>query len=430
MTKIEQRVYKYVVGHHLIDTSSTVLIALSGGADSVCLLLMMKRLGLDCHAVHCNFHLRGEESNRDEAFVSRLCQTRDVPLHITHFDTEAYAEEHGVSVEMAARDLRYAYFVRVAKEIGADAVCVGHHRDDNAETFLLNAVRGTGIMGLCGIKEMRYEGEVPVVRPLLDLTRSEILSYLKSKNQEYVTDSTNLVADVCRNKIRLEVMPVLKSLNPAAVENINNSIGNMKEVYKVYAAAIKADINRCLVEEGVMSVDMLLASVSPISVLHEWLQGKGFNRSQELDMIEAARVGQSGKIFESPVESLLVDRKSLVLKSSVIPVDPSRIEISTLPVAEVVIKRDAHYAYLDADKIHGELSVRSVKNSDSFLPFGMRGSKLLSDFLTDCKLNLFQKQQQLVVADERDIAWVVGLRASELYRVDRETKRVVVIHYS
>lgn len=430
MTKIEQRVYKYVVGHHLIDTSSTVLIALSGGADSVCLLLMMKRLGLDCHAVHCNFHLRGEESNRDEAFVSRLCQTQDVPLHITHFDTEAYAEEHGVSVEMAARDLRYAYFVRVAKEIGADAVCVGHHRDDNAETFLLNAVRGTGIVGLCGIREMRYEGEVRIVRPLLDLTRSEILSYLKSKNQEYVTDSTNLVADVSRNKIRLEVMPVLRSFNPAAVENISNSIDNMKEVYKVYAAAIKADINRCLVEEGVMSVDMLWTCVSPVSVLHEWLQGKGFNRSQELDMIEAARVGQSGKIFESPVESLLVDRKSLVLKSSVIPVDPSRIEMSTLPVAEVVIKRDAHYAYLDADKIHGELSVRKVKKSDSFQPFGMRGRKLLSDFLTDCKLNLFQKQQQLVVADERDIAWVVGLRASELYRVDRETKRVVVIHCS
>lgn len=427
MTKIELKVQRYISDHSLLKAGQKVLIALSGGADSVCLMLMMQRLGYECQAVHCNFHLRGEESNRDEAFVRQLCESRGITLHVAHFDTYAHAESHGVSIEMAARDLRYAYFADVARENAVDTICVGHHRDDNAETFVLNAVRGTGIAGLCGIKEQRMEGSLRVVRPLLTIGRKDILEYLKSKQQPFVTDSTNLVADVGRNKVRLEVIPVLQSINPSAIDNVCTSIENLKEVQKVYAAAIEADIKRCQVKRGVLSIEALLASVSPISVLHEWLQGKGFNRTQECAVLEAARVGQSGKMFESENERLLVDRRHLVLESSMNHTDASQIEISTMPRAQVTIEKNNAYAYLDADKLKGKLTIRLVQPSDSFQPFGMRGRRLLSDFMTDCKLNIFEKQHQLVVTDEADIAWVVGLRSSEKYRVDENTQRVVIL---
>lgn len=424
---MELKVQNYISAHQLLRDKQKVLIALSGGADSVCLLLMMQRLGYECHAVHCNFHLRGEESDRDEAFVIELCRHQDVPLHITHFDTHAYASSNGISIEMAARDLRYAYFEEVAGEVGAKAICVGHHRDDNAETFLLNAVRGTGIKGLCGIKEVRSLGNVRIVRPLLNLTRSDILAYLKGRDQDYVTDSTNLVADVGRNKIRLDVVPVLKSINPSAVDNITTSIENLKEVQKVYEAAIRADIERCEHAEGQMSIAELLSCVSPISVLHEWLKGKGFNRAQECGILESARSGQSGKVFEGESERLLVDRKTLVLEGSVSYVHEDQIKIEVLDKEEVKIKKDNRYAYLDADKVRGKLTIRTVQSSDAFQPFGMKGRKLLSDFMTDMKLNLFQKKRQLVVCDEEDIVWVVGLRASEKCRVGEKTKKVVVM---
>jgi len=435
MTKTEYKVQNFVSQKHLLEDGQRVLIALSGGADSVCLLLLMQRLGYKCSAAHCNFHLRGEESDRDESFVTDLCQRLSVPLHKTDFDTYSYAHEHGVSIEMAARELRYDFFCKVAKETGVKTLCVGHHRDDNVETFLLNAIRGTGVVGLSGIKESRMEKEMQIVRPLLCLSRDEILAYLESREQSFVTDSTNLIDDVGRNKVRLDVIPVLRSINTAAIDNLATTINNMKEVQKVYEASIKADIERCREAEGMLSIEELLSSVSPSSVLHEWLSGKGFNRSQEQDILNAAINGQSGKMFEANkvennsdlVECLIVDRASLILESSLQYISPSDIKMQTMPISEVKINKDSRFAYLDADKLEGKLSVRLVKSSDTFQPFGMRGRKLLSDFMTNLKLNLFQKRHQLVVTDGEEIAWVVGLRSSEKYRIDKDTKNVIVL---
>lgn len=428
MTKTEKKIQNYISGQHLLKEGQKVLVALSGGADSVCLLLFLKRLGYDCTAAHCNFHLRGEESNRDERFVADLCSKLDVPLRITSFDTKAYAVSSGKSIELAARDLRYDFFRQVAQREGIDTVCVAHHRDDNAETFLLNAVRGTGIVGVCGIRAERMDGNLKIVRPLLCLSRADVLQYLRGSGQGYVTDSTNLVDDVARNKVRLDVVPVLRQINPAAVDNIATTIENMKEVYRVYAAAIAADIERCEIQPGILSIDALSASVSPLSVLHEWLQGKGFNRAQMHGILDAANARQSGKIFEAETDCLLVDRNSLILKSAVIPCQPSQITMEIFPVEDVTIERDSAFAYIDADKVRSGLTIRTVLPSDTFQPFGMRGRRLLSDFMTDSKLNLFQKQQQLVVCDGDEIVWVVGLRSSERYRVGNATRRVIILH--
>ena len=195
---MKDKVADFIAKQGLLRREGLYLVALSGGADSVALLLILKDLGYRIEAAHCNFHLRGEESNRDEEFVKELCKEKAIPLHLIHFDTKEYAALHQVSIEMAARELRYGYFRQLRQDIGAEKVCVAHHRDDTVETLLMNLMRGSGVHGLTGIRANYGE----IVRPLLAVSRQEIVDYLHSIGQPYVTDSTNLVDDVLRNKIR------------------------------------------------------------------------------------------------------------------------------------------------------------------------------------------------------------------------------------
>ena len=214
--KILQQVAGFIARNQLLAADNKYIVALSGGADSVALLLIMKALGYDVEAAHCNFHLRGKESERDENFCVSLCESLGIILHRIHFDTLTYAQLHKVSIEMAARDLRYSYFEQLRRDINADAICVAHHKDDNVETILLNLVRGTGMNGLTGISPRNGF----ILRPLLCIGREDILEYLEAENQDYVTDSSNLVDDVQRNKIRLNVLPLLENVNPAVKDNI------------------------------------------------------------------------------------------------------------------------------------------------------------------------------------------------------------------
>ena len=228
------KVREYIEKQCLLESGKRYLVALSGGADSVCLLLVLRQLDYQVEAVHCNFLLRGDESHRDEAFACNLCEKQGVPFHVIHFDTRTYAELHKVSIEMAARDLRYQYFEQLRKDIGAEAICVAHHQDDSVETILMNLLRGTGIHGLSGIKPRNGH----ILRPLLCVSRKEIEAFLASQHQDYVTDSTNLVADVLRNKLRLKVIPMLNDLWPGASEAIARTARNMAEAEKVYNDAM------------------------------------------------------------------------------------------------------------------------------------------------------------------------------------------------
>ena len=216
ISRFEQNVEQFIARHQLLDKDKPCLIALSGGADSVSLLLALLHLGYKTEACHCNFHLRGSESVRDEQFCVSLCERLGVPLHRIHFDTEQYASLHKVSIEMAARELRYRYFEQLIQDLEAQGVCVAHHRDDSVETLLINLIRGTGINGLTGIAPRNGH----VLRPLLDVSREDILEYLSLQQQDYVTDSTNLVPDVVRNKIRLQVLPLLRTINPSVSDSI------------------------------------------------------------------------------------------------------------------------------------------------------------------------------------------------------------------
>ncbi len=418
-------VERYIESGRLLTKKGVVLVALSGGADSVALLLLLQDLGYACEAAHCNFHLRGAESGRDEDFVRRLCQERQVNLHVIHFNTMEYAATHHLSIEMAARELRYAWFEKLRKERDAQAVAVAHHADDSIETFLLNLLRGTGINGLRGIRPRNGY----IVRPLLCLNRADILHYLERKGQAYVTDSTNLQDEYTRNKIRLRLLPLMEEINPAVRRSLLGTATHLDEAADIYNIGIEAAKQRVLDKEGI-GIEALGKEVSSRSVLFEILHPLGFNEAQLEDIFRAC-TGQSGRVFESEAWRVVKDREKLLIqkKEEALPVPP-RLRITEYPYDEnFVIPREKHRACFDTDKLKGELYLRLWRPGDVFVPFGMKGKKTIGDYLTDRKYSILQKRRQWVLCCDDAIVWLVGERTDNRYRVDGQTRRVTVIEW-
>ena len=419
------KVKDYIKQHNLLNSNDLYIVALSGGADSVALLLFLDEMGYQVHAAHCNFHLRGAESDRDEAFCESLCLQKNIPFHRIHFDTLTYAETHHVSVEMAARELRYGYFEQLRKDIGASGICVAHHRDDSVETVLLNLIRGTGLRGLTGIQPRKGY----ILRPLLCVSRQEIEHFLHERGQEYVTDSTNLVADVLRNKLRLQIIPLLQTLNPAAIDNILRSTEHLAE-----AQLVLDSIFYKLKDVKQLYFSKLEEFGSREYALYEWAKQYGFNGPQVKDMLTA----ETGSVFSSSMGyDLLVDRDSYLVEPILKPFQNVRIpeegtyildEITKIKVKKcpAYVSKNPSVATLDAQKVAFPLTVRRVEEGDRMQPYGMRGTKLLSDLMTDCKLSLFDKRRQLVVVDAQGVViWAVGLRVSQQVAVTDHTSEVL-----
>lgn len=419
------KVKDYIKQHNLLNSNDLYIVALSGGADSVALLLFLDEMGYQVHAAHCNFHLRGAESDRDEAFCESLCLQKNIPFHRIHFDTLTYAETHHVSVEMAARELRYGYFEQLRKDIGASGICVAHHRDDSVETVLLNLIRGTGLRGLTGIQPRKGY----ILRPLLCVSRQEIEQYLQAKGQSYVTDSTNLVAEVQRNVVRLKVLPLLETINPAVADNIQRTAENLTEAQSVLDVAIENIRNAKILEYRELE-----SFGSREYILYEWAKQYGFNGPQVKDMLTA----ETGSVFSSSMGyDLLVDRDSYLVEPILKPYKEVRIpeegtyildEITKIKVRKcpAYVSKNPSVATLDAQKVAFPLTVRRVEEGDRMQPYGMRGTKLLSDLMTDCKLSLFDKRRQLVVVDAQGVViWAVGLRVSQQVAVTDHTSEVL-----
>lgn len=430
-----EKVKAYIAKEIGLEPHATVFIALSGGADSTALLLIMKELGYKLHALHCNFHLRGEESNRDQDFVEELCKQNDVPLSVRHFETEAYAKQHGVSIEMAARDLRYGWFKEELEQFriinskfktqnskhktDEETACIAaaHHRDDQAETLLLNLLRGTGLRGMAGMQP-KSDG---IIRPLLCLSREEILAYLKSREQSFVTDSTNSERTYLRNRIRLDVIPLLQEINPAAVEHLCLAQDNVRDSLPYYIKGIESAFVELGITEESFPLSALNTSCS--TLLHEWLADKGFNGSQEEEMLLAAK-SEVGKMWTSKTHKVLRDREALIQTE----IHNSKAKVSPKIQQEIVScigETGPNVAYFDADLITKPIEVRLVREGDSFVPFGMKGRKLVSDYLTDIKLNRFEKAETFVATQGEDIIWLVGHRSDNRYRVTDATKRIL-----
>lgn len=440
----------YIKKYKLLNTNNLYLVALSGGADSVALLLLLKEHGFNVHAAHCNFHLRGVESDRDEAFCVELCQQIGIELHRAHFNTHEYAELHKVSIEMAARELRYRWFEQLRQDIGAAGICVAHHRDDSVETVLLNLIRGTGLRGLTGIKprseqvmtcsqKPQEQLKLMVLRPLLCVSRVEIEAFLAEKGQKYVTDSTNLEADVLRNKVRLQVLPLLRELNPAVSENIQRTAENLGEAQEVLDAVVGK-----YKDSNILELSELEKYGSSEYIIFEWLKNYGFNGNQVRQILDA----ECGGIVSSAMGyDVLKDRSRLIVEKTenypqgvrnvtsrpskriVVPEDGTYVldENNTFRVRKcaVYVSKSPYIATLDADKVAFPLTVRRVEEGDWMVPYGMTGRKLLSDLMTDLKMNVFEKRRQLVVVDAQGvIVWAVGLRTDQRAAVRESTVSV------
>ena len=425
---MKKKVADFIGKHALLSREGLHLVALSGGADSVALLLILKDLGYRIEAAHCNFHLRGEESNRDEEFVKNLCQKQGIPFHVIHFDTKEYADLHRVSIEMAARVLRYGYFSQLRQDIGAEKVCVAHHRDDAVETLLMNLMRGSGIHGLTGIRACNGE----IVRPLLAVSRQEIEEYLHSIGQDYVTDSTNLVDEFVRNKMRLNVLPLLEQINPSVTENLCKTARYMQEAEKVVDAVMdqkKSELIESVVDTEMVSIQSLLQLPSPELFLHEWLAEKGFNTTQ-IEQLAEHLEGVSGRVFETQNHTLLIDRDKLVLAPRKEPMKclDELLCLDVKGTKNISISKSNDCITIDKAKVKFPLTVRPIENGDAFIPFGMTGRKLVSDYLTDRKCSIFEKQRQLVLTDiEGQFIWLVGKRIDNRVSVTEQTKEVLQI---
>ena len=410
------KVERYINKHKLLNPNELYIVALSGGADSVALLLLLKNAGFNVHAAHCNFRLRGAESDRDEAFCAEFCQGLGVELHRAHFDTREYAELHKVSIEMSARELRYKWFEQLREDIGAAGICVAHHRDDSVETVILNMVRGTGVHGLVGIRPRNGY----ILRPLLCVSRDEIEGFLTSCGQKYITDSTNLEDEATRNKVRHHIIPELQQLNGKALENIQRMTERMAAVEELLDAYKAQTIVRKEDGIAIRKLDVLNDYL-----LYELLADYGFNSAHASQICDSMRADSVGSVFSSADYDLLVDRECLLVEPHLEPMKPFVIpETGTYILDEkhkirvesgaFEVSKDPLVATLDASKVHFPLTVRRAEEGDWMVPFGMSGRKLLSDMMTDLKKSIFDKRKQIVITDNQGvIIWAVGLRVSQ-----------------
>ena len=416
----------------LLNPSQPVLVALSGGADSVALLLALQELGFECVAAHCNFHLRGEESDRDEAFVRALCRERGVPCIVTDFDVPAYQREHGVSMEMACRELRYEWFEEMRVSNNCQAIAVAHHSDDNVETFFLNLFRGTGMAGLTGMKSRNGL----VVRPLLEVSRSDIEAFLAELGQDYVTDSTNSENVALRNRLRNVVLPAVDQMFPEGRKQLLVTMEHLNEYEHLYGELINQIVTQNAEpadSDGfVLPYEVIAGFRQKSLLLYEIARPYGMNRTQCEQAIAGQEEGRSGYYY-SDTHYMRICRGSIIIKPRVVadseqyPLDFS--DMSELPVNLLIqLITDSPF---DPAQVNGTTSVafdasilqservvlRHWQEGDSMVPFGMHGHKLLSDLFTDYKLDKEQKKNVWILEADGVIVWVLGIRAANAFKV-------------
>ncbi len=413
------------------------LIACSGGLDSVVLVRLCHELELEFGIAHCNFKLRETESDEDESFVKILAGEIHSPFLNTHFETQVYAKEHQLSIQMAARALRYHWFDEIALEYQYDHILTAHHADDNLETFLINLSRGTGIDGLTGIPQINGK----YIRPLLPFSRDEILGFAKKNKLLWREDSSNSSTKYLRNKLRHDVIPQLKSVNPTFLQNFTTTIGYLKQnnefiqnqVHRLKEALFEykeGDVIR-------ISIRKLHGFGQPKTSLYFLLKDFGFTAWDDIEHILTA---QSGKQIFSTSYRLVKDREFLLLNPVTedisdrvysIPEDDQMIMIpsGTLKFKEVdeISHGNLKTIFVDREKLKYPLIVRKWQEGDYFYPLGMNGKKKLSKYFKDEKLSLVAKERVWLLCSGNDIIWIINYRADNRFKIQPQTKQILKI---
>lgn len=420
--------------------NSKLLLAISGGLDSVVLTHLCYQLNLNIALAHCNFNLRGDESDADEDFVMQLAEDLDLEVFIESFDTKAYAEEHKLSIQMAARQLRYDWFEELSTQLKFDYILTAHHADDNLETFLINLTRGTGLDGLTGIPETNNS----VVRPLLPFSRQVIEMYANQNKLKWREDSSNASTKYLRNKLRHDVIPVLKEINPQLLQNFQTTLSNLNDtadiveerLQKVFETAV--DVNN---EKGIkFKITEFKKLKNPKTYLHEFLKGYGFAEWNDVvNLLDA----QSGKQVFSSTHRLLKDRDTLILTDInseenqqvvLISEDNKNIQtpIGTLHLEEVSTMEtvNSNIIYVDKNTLSFPLLVRKWKEGDFFYPLGMQGKKKLSKYFKDEKFSLVDKENAWLLVSGDAIVWVIGKRPDNRFKANESTRQILKIKFS
>lgn len=425
----------YYRKNDLFDGSDKILLTVSGGKDSVFMTHLFLRERVNFGIAHCNFKLRGDDADKDEQFVRDLANQYNIPFYTIDFKTKEYANENNISIQMAARELRYNWFEQIRKENNYHYIATAHHKNDVAETILFNLIKGTGLAGLHGIKNKNGY----VIRPLLCFNSAEIDSYLKENNISFREDLSNSDTKYTRNAIRHTIIPKLEKINPALIETLNTEANQFLDDEKIIADKITEEIKRLFVrdKDGFKIEIEELKKLTPLkSYLFYFLRDYGFNSFDVSDIINSFD-NQPGKTFNSSTHQIVKDREYLILNNigtnSIKSVEinsmedfPFSYELKESTVG-FNIKKSAQYAYLDADKIQFPMILRTWQQGDTFQPFGMKGSKKVSDFLIDNKVSLFDKKSVSVLESDGQILWVVGQRIDDKFKITSSTKRMLIL---
>lgn len=415
---------------------SRLLIACSGGLDSVVLVHLVNSLKLDFALANCNFQLRGKESDTDEMFVIGLAKRLDVPVFAETFDTKVFAKNERISTQMAARTLRYNWFEEVLSNFKYDYLLTAHHLDDDLETFFINVSRGTGIAGLAGIPVQNGN----ILRPMLPFSRKEIELYANKNNIKWREDSSNQKSDYLRNKIRLEVLPKFKETNPSIFKNFKTTQRNIQSSRKLIEDYMALIYNLVVTEEKEMykiNIPKLKDIPNTNELLYELLNGFGFTEWNDVENLLDA---QTGKQLFSKTHKLLKNREELILTT--INSEDQEVEFLVyeagiskpikLKIEEVdsIGETANNILYIDSDKISFPLKIRKRREGDVFYPFGMRGKKKLSKYFKDEMVPVFEKDKTWILLCEEKIVWVMGYRSDERFKVDSNTSRIYKITYT
>lgn len=433
------RFIENITAKQLFNSNQKVLLAVSGGIDSMVMLYLFEKSGFDYGIVHCNFHLRGDESNEDEEFVKKQVLIHGVPSFFEGFDTKEYAQINGISIEMAARDLRYEYFEKIRKNHKYDFIATAHHSDDLIETFFLNLTRKTGIKGLTGIKEKAGT----IIRPMLFTNRDEIEEYAAKNYIDFREDSSNVEVVFQRNFLRHNILPLFTELNPSFKKNILASIENLKDVGNVYSGYFEAEKEKVLKfdkDSQIINIKKLVNSKHSRLLLFEILTDFGFNPTV-IDEVFQSLVSDSGKQFFSKTHKLNKDRDKLFVspieekenRIYYIEADdielfaPYDINIEKLSAEDFKIRKEQNIACLDLEKLQFPLLIRKWQQGDYFQPLGMTGFKKISDFFIDEKIPLHEKENIWILCSGEKVVWIMGQRIDNRFKITSKTKKVLKI---
>lgn len=415
---------------------SKLLVACSGGVDSVVLFHLLQASGFDLALAHCNFNLRGKESDEDEVFVSDLAERYELPFFSESFSTESFADQHKMSVQMAARELRYSWFEEILTDFKFDFVLTAHHADDNIETFFINLLRSTGLRGLSGIPEVNAN----VVRPLLSFSKDQILEYAKTEGLFWREDNSNQDEKYLRNEIRHKLIPILKDISPEFMTAVRQTQQHLKDSRDLIAdyMVLVAQLTISETDSG-LEIDITKLKELPHkeSLLYELLSPYGFT---SWDDISALIDAQSGKQVYSPTHRILKDRESLILTpipqqaEEILSIDENMDEITEpvhikLAPAKKFEITNAHTAFVDREKLKFPLELRKWKEGDWFYPLGLNGKKKLSKYFKDEKLSLVAKENCWVISSDDQVMWVVGMRLDDRFKVTKNTREILRIDY-